>query len=226
VAYHQDEPPRFAVRDLDVFAELRRISVELRALSQATSAPAGSGARFNGRDTSETVTVTVDGRQHVQDIVLDPRWEQRLPRDGVGAALMQAYGEAVSRMLTSSAEAFDQAEQDTDRALLHQQARTDLDGYRPRNIAPEDLLYEVQDQLRQIEALQRYGDAPSLSLPTRRDATVAGPAGFVEITVHAGQVNDIRVLLHRLPPMTTNGAVAQEAMGAFRAAARVALARS
>lgn len=226
MAYPWNEPSRPAAPDRDAFAELRRISVELRALRQATGAAARPEARFAGRDGSGTVTVTVDGRQHVRDVALDSRWEQRLPRDGVGDALMRAYGDAVCQMLTASVEAYDQAERETDGALLEQQARADVQGHRRRHVDPEDLLYDVQEQLRQIEMLQRYGDTPAPVVPAARDATVSGPGGFIEITVRGRQISDIRVLLSRLPASSTNGAVAQEAMAAFRAAARAAEARN
>lgn len=222
MAYPGYEPARSAPQDLDVFSELRRISVELRALSQAANAAVRPAARFEGYDSSGTVTIAIDGRQHVQQVRLDPRWAQRLPRDGVGEALMQAYGEAVGELLTASSEAFDEADQEADRARLEQQVDAELGSYRRRYVAPEDLLDEVHEQLRQVEMLQRYGDTPSVPARGRGDVTVSGPAGFVEITVRGGQIGGIRVLLSRLPAMATNGTIAQEAMAAFRAAALAA----
>jgi hypothetical protein len=45
------------------------------------------------------------------------------------------------------------------------------------------------------------------------------------MTLSSGQISGIRVLLSRMPPMATNGTLAQEALGAFRAAARAAESR-
>ncbi len=207
--------------DREVFAELRRISVGLRALSRAASATNQPSARFQGQDSSGTVTIAVDGRQQVQDVHFDARWVQRLPRDGVGDALQQAYGAAVGRMLTAGAEAFEQAEHDADPAALRQQVDAELKSGRRRYVDPADLADEVRRELRQIEMLQRYGDAPAVPA-AGRDATVSGPAGFVEIAVRGGQIDGIRVLLSRLPVMATNGTLAQESLAAFRAAARAA----
>ncbi|GID96297.1 YbaB/EbfC family nucleoid-associated protein [Amorphoplanes digitatis] len=204
----------------DVFSRLRRVSVELRTLSQATSATVRPGARFEGRDGSGTVAVTVDGRQRVERVHFDPRWDQRLARERLGGALMQAYGEAVCDLLTAGARAFEDAERDVDRADLERRAEDDLRSHRRRYLAPDELLGDVQDQLRQIEMLQLYGDNPDVRAPEHHDATVTGPSGFIEITVQSGQIHDIRVLLSRLPAMAANGDLAREALGAFHAAAR------
>ncbi|MET8151536.1 YbaB/EbfC family nucleoid-associated protein [Actinoplanes sp. NPDC049668] len=204
----------------DVFLRLRRVSVELRALSRATGATVQPGARFEGRDGSGTVTVTVDGRQRVEQVHLDPRWDRRLARERLGEALLRAYGEAVCDLLTAGARAFEDAAGDVDEARLERQAEDDPRSHRRRSLAPDELLGDVQDRLRQIELLQRHGDDPAVRAPERRDATVTGPSGFVEITVHAGRIHDIRVPLSRLPALATSGAVAQEALGAFRAATR------
>ncbi|MEU7904992.1 YbaB/EbfC family nucleoid-associated protein [Actinoplanes sp. NPDC049118] len=226
MAYPHGGPPRPAPPGDDVFSRLRRVSVELRALSQATNAAVRPGARFEGRDGSGTVTVTVDGRQLVEQVHFDPRWDQRLHRESLGEALMQAYGEAVGELLTAGAQAFEEAARDVDDARLEQEAEDDLRSHRRRHLAPDELLGEVQDQLRQIEMLERYGDNPDVALPQRRDTSVTGPSGFLEITVQGGQIHGIRVLLSRLPAMATNGTLAQEALGAFRAAARAAQAAS
>jgi DNA-binding protein YbaB len=216
------EPAPTTPRDVDVLAELRRISVELRALSGSATAAVGREATFRGRDGSATVTVTINGRQHVQDVHVDARWAQRLPRDGVGDALMQAYGDAVGQVLTAAAQAVEQAARDVDEPGLHQQVEAELRSHRRRYVAPEDLVDHVRRELRQIDMLQRYGDTPTGAAAGPRDATVYGPGRFVEVTVRGGQISGVRVLLSRLPYMATNGTLAQEALAAFRAAADAA----
>lgn len=210
----------------DVFSELRRISKDLRALSRTVNATVRPDARYKGSDSSGAIGVTVDGRQHVQDVNVDARWSQRLDRTRLGDALMEAYGQAVCQLLTATSEAFDEAERDVDDADLEREVEQDLQSHYRRHVGPEDILEEVQDQLRKIELMERFGyGTPSGAAADQRDTTVYGPARFVEMTLSSGQISGIRVLLSRMPPMATNGTLAQEALGAFRAAARAAESR-
>lgn len=203
-------------------AELRNISVELRALSRVARAGGRPGGRYEAADPTGTVTVTVDGRHEVQEVTVDPRWAERISRTELGEALAAAYGQAVLRALNAGSAAFDDALAETDRAAIEQEVDAELRRARPRHVEPEDLRYEVQRQLEQNEMLLRFADAPAAAPRVAPDTTVSGPGGFVTVVVRDGQVADVRVSAARIPAMATNGTIAQEAMAAFRAAARAA----
>ncbi|PRY22012.1 hypothetical protein CLV70_11877 [Pseudosporangium ferrugineum] len=209
-----------AVRADGALGELRRISVELRALSAVAKAASRPGGRYEASDPTRTVTVTVDGRRQVRDVSVDPRWAERISGGELGEALAAAYGAAVLRALTSGSAAIDEAWAGTDRAVLEREVDAELEALRPRPVEPGDLRYELERQLEQNEMLLRYGDSPAAVPAPAPDATVSGPGGFVTVVVSDGQVADVRVLASRIPAMATNGTIAQEAMAAFRAAAR------
>ncbi|BFU46277.1 hypothetical protein [Krasilnikovia sp. MM14-A1004] len=204
----------------DTLDELRRISVELRALSRAARAGGGRDTRVEGADPSGAVTVTMDGALHVVEVRVDARWEQRLSRMELGDALSTAYGRAVLQALTAGSEAVDEAVAGTDRAALEHEVDAELRSRHGRPFDPDDLRYELARQLDQNDMLLRYADTPDAPPPPAPETSVSGPTGFVTVVLRNGQVAEVRVLASRIPAMATNGTIAGEALAAFRAAAR------
>ncbi|SDT55982.1 hypothetical protein [Actinoplanes derwentensis] len=210
---------RPAERESDSLAGLRRALIDLRTLNHDLSAVRTTAPAFDGHDETGTVTITVSSEGLVTDITVDARWQARLPREHLGAALFEAYGNAMHATMSAQLEALDWADsiRGDDRIAEEVDERLRLNRRHYPDLA--DMLADVQHRRDRYEMATRHADPPATA-PIQRDTTIRGPIGFFEITVIGGRIADIQVLLSRLPHPATNGTLVQEALAAFRSAAR------
>jgi hypothetical protein len=204
-------------QDDDPLVQLRRISAELGTVSRAAQAASRPDARYEGSDPTGTITVVMDGRQRVQDVRVDLRWDERLRRTELGEALSSAYSQAVIALLDAGSAAYDEAEALAE-ADPRDEPRTSARPY-DNYVDMDEVRYQTSRQLEQNDMLLRYADDPHAAPRVFHEVEVAGAHEFVLITVRDGRIADLRVMASRLPADSTNGTIAREAMAAFDAAA-------
>jgi len=87
------------------FDDLEELRREAEALQQRFARGQDPGARHHGRDGTGSVNVTVGGDGRVVDVQLDRVWRQSVGPEALGAAVLEAAGDATMRRLAAWAEA-------------------------------------------------------------------------------------------------------------------------
>jgi hypothetical protein len=88
-----------------------RLLEESDALERVARAAARAPAE-PGSDGTGSVTVTLDERGLVATVTVDAGWRQRVPRDRLGDAVIEAVSDASARRLAAWGAAFDEGSDD------------------------------------------------------------------------------------------------------------------
>jgi DNA-binding protein YbaB len=175
--------------------------------------PAEDGPeRFEGSDDTGAVTVVVDGRGLVTDVVSAARWQDEVHPRELGPALCAAANEALAGRM---ADEFEHGELESAfRPVTRQDAREA--GGDPTGEIARNLQAEVAELL---VAFDREVVTYRRELRAEADATASARSrkGAVEITVGHGRVITVTVD-PSWAKTATHTAVRAEALGAFTAA--------
>jgi DNA-binding protein YbaB len=167
--------------------------------------------RFEGTDETGVVTVVVDRRGLVTDVVIAAKWRDKVHPRELGPALCAAANEALTGRLTDQ---FEHLELDTEfRPVTRHDAREA--GGDPAGEIAQDLQAEVAELLvafdREVVTYQR-----ELSEAVNATASARSRKGAVEVTMGHGRVITVTVD-PSWARSATHSDVRGEALGAFAA---------
>lgn len=156
---------------------------ELRAAARAEAPAADLDTEAEGRDYSRAVTVRVDHRGQVTDLLISTWWRDDLTPSGLQEALLTAYRAALAQATSRIAPAGSGRASSLD---VPEAPDDDYDG--------DDYgwLLSVRRRLdRTQEALAHSGER--LTLPQDSERVISGPAGLVRLVVTGRVVSEVLI---------------------------------
>lgn len=209
--------PDPAAEGSDAVGDLEELRREAEALQRRFARGQNPSARHDGRDGSGSVHVTVGGDGRVVDLQLDRTWRQSVGPHALGAAVLEAVGDASIRRLGAWAEA------------VADDPGPPADGIdrtpRPvvRSGAPADSAAArraVQDMLSLLEGVEADLEDLERRIDQRMQQQVVGRSPTHQVTVRVrggGEVIDVEVQ-RRFVDRTDDRGIARELRSAFQAA--------
>lgn len=142
-----------------------------------------------GRDSTGTVRMAVDGRGAVQQIHIDPRWPDRLGTDALGSALLDAFHTATIQAFEAAADAQSRPKAEARPGEVKRRAAAEPERGSPvRDESFTDWLDRIDKALGDFALLHKAAkDEPEL--PGR----IVSPDGTVTITLSGRQMTGISV---------------------------------
>lgn len=200
------------------FEELRREAEELRRRFDVGEDPSAS---YTGKDGSRTVRVTVDGNGCVRKVEIRRTWRDATGAEGLGAAVCEAYGDAVTQRLSAWGSAVADAENQP--AVTREDDRRDAgrasDARTGSPVPPPS-----GDPVRQILDLLDRADSElgeferRLAEHMEREVEVRSPGRHVTVALRAGQVSRVDIDQPWLRTGAHEYRIAAELQDAFQAA--------
>lgn len=199
------------------FGDLEELRREAEALRRSFARGQDPDARHHGRDGTGSVHVTVGGDGRVVDVQLDRTWRQSVGPEALGAAVLEAVGDASMRRLAAWGEA------------VADDPGPPADGIDPtpppmvRPGAPTDnaaTRRAVQDMLSLLEGVEADLEDLERRIDQRVQQQVVGRSPTHQVTVRVGgvgEVTDVEVQ-RRFVDRTDDRGIARELRNAFQAA--------
>jgi DNA-binding protein YbaB len=199
---------RWTPQSGDEVDELR----EMRALGQLLQRSVEVDAIYEGSDSSGFVTVLVNGRGAVQDVVIDSGWVNGLGPTALGPALLQAFQAANIAALSASLENFRSAVDSGGVAKRTAEvAEEEATPWREKSY--EELVERVERANRSLErTVARVAEFQRLT-------SVSGTARLLRISLDHGSITGVSVTDPRRATQMPPSLLADEALSMFQAAA-------
>ncbi|MFC6022322.1 hypothetical protein ACFP2T_39960 [Plantactinospora solaniradicis] len=99
--YDRDDDLELA--NLDFLGDTDALRAQVRKMLDAAGGQVRPSARHEGADRTDSIRVAVDPEGRVESVGISGRWQERLDPDGFPAALFEAYGAGVQKLITAGA---------------------------------------------------------------------------------------------------------------------------
>jgi DNA-binding protein YbaB len=167
----------------DPLEDLGRLLAEAAAVREQTRAAAAAAAYVRGSDSTESVTVSLNGDGHVAAVQVAAGWRQRLDPDDLGDAVLEAAQAAAVARLAAWGEAYTKESPAAATPPVREDFAEQLNEVATARMSSADGRAALLELLAMAEAVEQGLDEVSARLQSTIDAAHVGRSADRHVTV-------------------------------------------